>query len=125
MRKRLAIPIICIRCKWYNILGCMYEGELREDFKPGIKCFKPLDDPTYPNPRKIVKKFFDIFYKSFSKLEYEFITENGEYEDGSKFLSVLSDNIRLLEQFKNEFLTLQKEFRKYFESFDDEIRYLY
>jgi len=91
----------------------MYNGELREDFSPGIKCFKPKNDPLYPDPKNVVNQFFKICYRSFSKLEYEFTTKAGQCEDGTKFLSVLSDNIKILEKFKNEFLSLQKEFRKY------------
>jgi len=91
----------------------MYNGELRVSFNPGIKCFKPKNDPSYPDPKNIVNQFFKICYKSFSKLEYEFITKAGECEDGTKFLSVLSDNVRILEKFKIEFLALQKEFHKY------------
>ncbi|MFW9972744.1 MAG: hypothetical protein ACFFDF_21340 [Candidatus Odinarchaeota archaeon] len=122
MTKRVAIPSMCMYCKWYNILGCMYEGELRIDFSPGIKCFEPINNPSYPNPKKIVNKFFKIFYKSFSKLEYAFITETSEYKDGSKFLSILSDNIKLLKKFKIDFLALQKEYCKYPQAFDNEIR---
>lgn len=91
----------------------MYNGELRKDFNPGITCFIPKNDLTYPNPKNIVKNFFDICYKSFSKLEYEFITNDGGFKDGTKFLSVLSDNIRLLKKLKNEFKILQREFQKY------------
>ena len=113
MKKKQTIPTMCKQCKWYDVLGCMYYGELRENFNPGIKCFQPKNNLSYPNPRNIVNQFFKIFYNSFSKLEYEFITKNEEYEDGSKFLSVLSENIRLLENFKNKFLKLQKEYLKY------------
>jgi hypothetical protein len=123
MRKREAIPPICMHCKWYNALGCMYDGALRKDFNPEIKCFEPINNILYPSPRKIIRKFFDILYKLFPKLEHEFITINGGYEDGTKFLSVLSENIKLLEEFKNEFLALQKEFHKYPRTNNDEIRY--
>lgn len=118
MRKKQTIPIMCRQCRWHDVLGCMYYGELRENFNPGIKCFQPKKDLSYPNPRNIVNQFFKIFYNSFSRLEYEFITKTEEYEDGSKFLSVLSENISLLEKFKKKFLILQKEFRKYSQSIE-------
>ena len=102
MKTNISIPTICIQCRWFNVLGCMYNGELRKDFNPGITCFMPKNDLTYPNPKNIVKKFFDICYKSFSKLEYEFIINDGEFKDGTKFLSVLSDNIRILEKRTNK-----------------------
>ncbi len=113
MKRNKIIPILCKQCKWQNVLGCMYYGELQKNFNPGIICFQPKNDLSYPNPKNIVNQFFEIFYKSFSKLEYEFITKSCECEDGAKFLSVLSDNIKLLENFKKKFLSLQKEFRKY------------
>ena len=113
MKRNKNIPTLCKQCKWHNVLGCMYYGELRENFNPGIKCFQPKNDLSYPNPKNIVNQFFKILYTSFAKLEYEFITKSEECEDGSKFLSVLSDDITLLENFKKKFLTLQKEFQKY------------
>ena len=113
MNKSQTVPTMCKQCRWYDVLGCMYYGELRENFNPGIKCFQPKNDLSYPNPKNIVNQFFKILYKSFSKLEYEFITKTEECEDGAKFLSVLSDNIRHLEIFKKKFLALQKEYKKY------------
>ena len=68
-----------------------------------------------------MNQFFEILYKSFSKLEYEFITKTEDSEDGSKFLSVLSENIRLLEYFKKKFLVLQKEFQKYHQTIERNI----
>ena len=64
---------------------------------------------------------FKICYKFFSKLEYEFITKAEDCEDGTKFLSVLSENIRILKKFKNEFLALQKAFRKYPQTYEKKI----
>ena len=113
MNKSQIIPIRCRECRWQDVLGCMYNGELRENFNPGIECFQPKNNLSYPNPKNIVNEFFNILYNSFSKLEYEFITKPEECEDGSKFLSILSETIQLLENFKKKFLALQKEFRKY------------
>ena len=121
MNRSQTIPIMCRECRWQDVLGCMYYGELRENFNPGIKCFQPKNDLSYPNPRNIVNQFFKIFYNSFSKLEYEFITKTEECKDGSKFLSVLSENIKLLENFKKKFLALQKEFLKYPQNIEKEM----
>ncbi|MFX1378562.1 MAG: hypothetical protein ACFFA4_05675 [Promethearchaeota archaeon] len=124
MRNGVPAPPICRLCKWYNNMGCMYDGVIRESFKPEIKCFEPMNNTSYPSPKRIIRSFFNILYKSFPKMELEFITVNGGYEDGSKFLSLLSENIRLLEKFKKEFLALQKEFHEYPKIIDDDLIYL-
>ena len=37
MKKSQTVPTMCKQCRWHDVLGCMYYGELRENFNPGIK----------------------------------------------------------------------------------------
>ncbi len=119
----MRIPTICTKCKWFNVIGCMYDEELGDGFKPNIQCFEPVNNPSYPPTREINDKFFELYYKKLYTLEHAFITQKGAYNDGSVFISVLARSIELLEESKKEFISLQEAFRKYPKTFEDGFNY--
>lgn len=120
MKKKLLIPTICTKCKWFTVSRCNYDEDYWGDsFYPGIICFEPMNDENYPNPRKLLD-LWDAIQNSMKDLEHTFITEKEIHNDLTDILPVISRHINAIEKFGVFHNKLREAYHKYPHTFEDE-----